>query len=185
MRRLDEIRKEAVAEVIRVEGGYVHDPSDSGGETNYGITLKVARGEGYNGRMRDMPRHFAERVYLKSYWDKNRLDQVAERSEKIALEIFDTAVNQGNSRAAGFFQRALNALNMEEQSYRDNKVDGVIGSRTLEAFNAFMDLRGDKGELVMLRILNCLQGAFYVSLVESRSKDEKFIFGWMLSRVKI
>ena len=40
-------------ETGRAEGGFVDDPDDSGGATNWGITEKVARKQGYTGHMRD------------------------------------------------------------------------------------------------------------------------------------
>ena len=35
--------------IIDREGGYVDEPDDSGGETNYGVTKAVARANGYRG----------------------------------------------------------------------------------------------------------------------------------------
>ena len=58
-----------------------------------------------------------------------------------------------------------------------------MGPSTLKALNAYLTKRGTQGELVLLRALNCLQGAFYIELVERRYKDEVFIYGWLLNRV--
>lgn len=35
------MKENIINEIIRVEGEYVNDPSDSGGETNFDITLEV------------------------------------------------------------------------------------------------------------------------------------------------
>ena len=43
----------------------------------------------------------------------------------------------------------------------------------------------EAGEHVMLRALNCLQGAFYINLSRSRQKDETFLYGWLDNRVAI
>jgi len=45
------IKQEIINQIIDVEGGYVNDPSGSGGETNFGITEAVARAYGYAGAM--------------------------------------------------------------------------------------------------------------------------------------
>ena len=50
------LKDQIIDEIIRKEGGYVNDPADSGGETNWGITVSRARQSGYNGDMRTMPR---------------------------------------------------------------------------------------------------------------------------------
>ena len=50
------LKDQIIDEIIRKEGGYVNDPADSGGETNWGITVNRARQSGYNGDMRTMPR---------------------------------------------------------------------------------------------------------------------------------
>ena len=43
------MKERIINEIIRVEGGYVNNPSDSGGGTNFGITVAVARQFGYSG----------------------------------------------------------------------------------------------------------------------------------------
>ena len=62
------MKEKIINEIIRVEGGYVNDPRDSGGETNFGITVAVARANGYNGRMDCMPRDVAFDIYSAKYW---------------------------------------------------------------------------------------------------------------------
>lgn len=178
------LKKQIIDEIIAREGGYSNDPSDSGGETMFGITIDVARANGYNGKMRDMPRSVAFNIYAAEYWDKLNLDQIEARSATIAEELADTAVNLGPGQAAEFLQRSLNALNNGGTLYPDMKVDRSIGPTTLKAFDAFLKNRAPNGATIMLRALNSLQGAFYISLAERRQKDEKFLAGWLLNRVK-
>lgn len=179
-----ELKKKIIDEIIEREGGYVNDPSDSGGETNFGITVAVARANGYAGKMRDMPRAVAFNIYAAEYWDKLNLDQIEVLSGSVAEELADTAVNMGVGKAAEFFQRSLNALNDGARLYPDLKLDLSIGPATVAAFSAFLAGRGTKGVVIMLRALNSLQGAFYIGLAERRVKDEKFLAGWLLNRVK-
>lgn len=179
------IKYKVIDHIIEVEGGYVNDPKDSGGETMYGITKEVARKYGWQYSMKSLPREFAFKIYSQIYWDILLLDSVEEISPRIAAEMIDTSVNQGSFRAAEYLQRALNVLNQEEKDYKDIVVDGVMGNNTLKAFKAYLNKRGAEGEIVLYNMLNCLQGAFYVNLAERRKKDERFIFGWFKNRVSV
>lgn len=171
--------------VVGIEGRYSDDPSDSGGATMFGITERVARANGYVGDMRNMPLGVAQSIYRAQYWDLLRLDDVAQSSRPIAGELFDTAVNCGIGAAGRYLQRALNALNRGATDYPDVTVDGVVGPMSVSALRQFLAVRGDQGETVLLRALNCLQGNGYLELAESREKDERFLFGWLLNRVTV
>lgn len=180
----DSLKIRIINEIIKVEGGYVNDPRDSGGETNWGITKRVARSYGYYGAMRSLPRQTAFNIYEKRYLEPIMFDEIAGQSELIAEELADTAVNMGVRRAGEFLQRALNSLNNQGRYYDDLKVDGDIGPATFRALVMYMQKRGKSaGEQVMCKALNCLQGEFYISLAERRQKDETFVWGWLKNRV--
>jgi lysozyme family protein len=178
------LKEEVINEIIRVEGGYTNNKKDSGGETNYGITIAVARANGYNGNMKDMPKSVAFNIYSKRYWDSVLADDIAELSESIAREVVDTGVNGGTSRAIKILQQALNVLNTKngEELYNEITVDGVIGSGTINALKSYLSVRDDG---VLLKALNVLQGAFYINLAEEREKDKDFVYGWLKNRVNI
>lgn len=42
----DEVWKRAADHVLKVEGGYVDDPNDAGGATNWGISLRFVKQSG-------------------------------------------------------------------------------------------------------------------------------------------
>lgn len=172
-----------IEEVIAREGGYSHHPADRGGQTNMGITEAVARANGYAGTMKAMPRSFAQTLYRRLYWERPGYAFVAEMSWPIAAELFDTAVNMGVATANGFLQRALNALNRNQQDYPDLTVDRVIGARTLAALRAFRLLRGPAGDKVLLKAFEALQGERYVALAERRPANEAFLYGWLANRI--
>lgn len=172
-------------DLILIEGGYSDDPRDSGGKTCYGITEEVARRHGYIGPMEQLPLVTAKAIYRKDYWDANDLDAVAVVSQPISIELFDTGVNCGVGVAATFLQRSLNALNRLQADYPDVLPDGDIGPATTLALSAFLGRRAPHGEKVLLRALNSLQGARYIALAERREKDEKFVYGWFLERVRM
>lgn len=173
-----------LADLLKAEGGYVNDPNDRGGETNWGVTIAVARANGYTGSMRDMTREQALDIYRRQYFFAPGFDKVMAISPAIAAELFDTGVNMGPSVPVRMLQRCLNALNNQSKHYPDLTVDGVVGPGTLSALRTFIQRRGEDGEHRLLKALNCLQGARYIELCERREANESFMFGW-LERVSI
>lgn len=174
-----------ISAVIAIEGGYSNDPDDSGGETIYGITIRTARKHGYTGPMMDMPRSIAERIYEEAYWYEPGFYDVSMVYQRVGRELFDTGINCGVSKAAEFLQMALNALNRQGADYADIAEDGDAGPATLRALAAYKSVRGAVGELVLLKALNCLQGAYYIELSRTRQKDERFVYGWLRERVTL
>lgn len=113
---------EAFDRLIGNEGGYSNNPADPGGETMWGMTAKVARANGYQGAMRDMPRDTAKAIYKTQYWDAARCGDI---DGAIAFQVFDAAVNHGIPTAVKLLQHAAGA-----------KEDGQFGPMTLAAVQA-------------------------------------------------
>lgn len=180
---MPDLFQQALASLRPIEAGYSNNPNDSGGETNYGITVAVARAYGYQGSMKDMPRSVAEDIYRKKYWDYQMLDAVAAVSPAIAVDLFKAGVNLGPDVVGKFLQRSLNVLNMHGTFYKDISTDGRIGPMTVAALNEYVKRRQELGVVVLRRALNSLLGAFYITLTEQREKDEDFVFGWLAKRV--
>jgi lysozyme family protein len=172
-----------IDEVMAREGGYSNHPADKGGATRWGITEAIARAHGYRGDMRSLPREEAAAIYRRIYWLRPSFDQVAERAPRLAAELFDTGVNMGPAIAAGFLQRALNALNRGASDYQDVPVDRKIGARTLRALDRFLSRRGRGAEQVLLKAVEALQGERYLSLAEQRPANEAFLYGWLANRL--
>lgn len=101
------------------EGGYVNHPSDPGGETNWGVTKRVARKFGYRGSMKKLPKSTAMKIAKILYWDKVKADELP---FAIAWQVFDSSYNHGKGNAIRFLQRALGVAD-----------DGKIGPVTLAA----------------------------------------------------
>jgi lysozyme family protein len=172
-----------IDEVIGREGGYSNHPADRGGATRWGVTEAVARAHGYRGDMRHYPRDEAVAVYRRLYWIRPGFDRIAALSPAVAAELFDTGVNMGPEVAAGFLQRALNALNRNEKDYADIAVDRRVGDRTVAALAGYLKTRGKVGEAVLLKALDALQGERYMRLAEQRPANEAFLYGWLAGRV--
>ena len=172
-----------IEDLIEREGGFVDHPDDRGGPTNWGITHAVARRQGYTGPMARLSRTDAAAIYKRLYWLNPGLDKVAEISVKLAEELFDTGVNMGTGTAAGYLQRALNALNRNGRDYTDIEIDRQIGPATMLALTSFFGARGGGAEAVLLKALDALQGAQYVRLAETRPSQEAFLYGWLANRI--
>ena len=174
-----------VQRMIALESGYVDHPNDKGGPTKYGITLKVARKYGFEGSMKNLPQSLAREIYLDSYWVAPRIVEIYPISPDVAWEVFECGVNLGSGTGIKFLQRALNAFNKMGALYPDLTVDGILGSKSLAALKQYFDYRNEKGEAVLLKALNCLQGNYYLELAESRETDESFVFGWINKRIAL
>lgn len=170
--------------IIVKEGGYVDDPRDRGGKTNWGITEKVARAAGYHGEMQDLPRERAVEIYTREYVIGPGFDRVALVSPAIAEELVDTGVNMGPGVPGPWLQRILTLLNLNGKLYADLVIDGAIGGKTLTALVALRQHRGPaEADAVILKALNGLQAARYIEIAESKPQNRAFIFGWLKGRV--
>lgn len=169
---------------IGKEGGYVNNPKDPGGETIWGITVGVARANGYTGAMRDMTRGQAMAIYKSQFWLRPGFNLVAAVSPAIAEELFDTGVNMGPGVPSLWLQEWLNGLNRGGRDYPDIKEDGAIGAKTVAALQALFKVRGvTDATTVMLRGLNGDQAVRYKNIARGRVASEDFLFGWLLNRV--
>ena len=172
------LKQRLVASVIDREGGFVSHKSDRGGPTNYGITVAVARENGYQGDMRSLPKSLAVRIYEARYWTSIRLDRIAPISATLAEYLFDFGVHSGPGRAAQELQRTLNVLNARGKLFPDLKVDGAVGPSTLNALTDFRQARGGAGAYVLAESINGVRIAFCRGLAERDERQEDFAYGW-------
>lgn len=168
------------------EGGLVNHPNDPGGLTYKGITIRDHEnwpGWKYVDRKKmivtDQKAIDIEHkiLFKKLYWDTFKGDLV--KNQEIANEVFDTGINMGTGIAEIMLQRALNVTNKNQTLYPNLKIDGDIGPKTLSYLNTHPEPK------LVLKILNVLQGARYVSLCEANEKLESFIAGWINHRVAV
>ncbi len=182
---------EAYNEILANEGGYVNDPKDSGGETykgiarnhwpNWGGWWHIDKDKDKNWTDRAMNENHdlqneVRNFYRGQYWNKLKCEQLP---HEIRLELFDTAINQGMSRAGRYLQRALNLLNRNGKDYADIAVDGKIGNATAGAAMKC------KNKNALFVTLNVLQGQRYVKITEANPKNERFFNGWISRRVAL
>ena len=131
MRNLRQLAEEIVAR----EGGFVDDPDDPGGATNFGVTIHTMRRLGLDltgdGRIdaddvRALTRDQAVDIFIEHYWRRPRIDALP---AVLQASIFDMYVNAG-ANAVRVLQRLLIEMGYEVD------VDGVIGPQTIRAAQA-------------------------------------------------
>lgn len=182
----DFTKKNIITDKTGVEGGYVKNVNDSGGETNHGITAALANDYkqqlvnlySWDGKMINLSLTMAFYLYETHFWKRMYCDDLMKRHPLFADKLFDMAINMGVTTAGNYFQHILNANNNQGKLYADLKVDGFIGSATLKALDAYLLRRGEEGINRALCALLAEQGHHYLNLVQNRAKDEEFYYGW-------
>lgn len=125
-------------EIVAREGGYVNDPADPGGATNYGVTIHTMRALGLdltgNGVVdeRDvkvLTRAQAEEIFVREYFQRFEIGRLP---PAIQSSVFDMVVNAG-SNGVKILQRVLNRHLPLEHVVADLVVDGRIGPITARA----------------------------------------------------
>jgi len=146
---------EAIEKTLVNEGGYVFDKDDAGGETKFGISKRSYP----DVDIKNLTTDEAKAIYKKDYWNKLKADDIA--SQKVAFELFDTAVNMGVRTASKLIQGCSGAF-----------VDGIIGSQSLESINNIDE------ELLLLRF-KLAKVSRYAYLAKKRPANRKYLLGWI------
>lgn len=84
--------------VFKWEGGYVNDPVDPGGETNYGISKRSYP----NVDIKNLTKQAAQVIYQRDYWNAINGDSL---DPALACAALDTAINMGVGRAKQFLAK--------------------------------------------------------------------------------
>lgn len=176
-----------IADKTAVEAGYVNDKDDRGGETNCGITKKVAemykaelvKRFKWDGKMINLTKQMAYWIYDVEFWQKMRLDDIHKRCPALADKMFDVGINAGWNVSGQWLQLILNVANMKQAFYKDLVIDGNVGSVTIAALDALYKKRGVKQtNWNMVKLFICKQGAHYVDISFKREDNESFLWGW-------
>lgn len=173
---------EAILITLKHEGGFVNDPVDPGGATNWGMSIRYLKGRGdldRDGRLdgdidgdgdidvsdiKKMTMEDAIDLYYTGFWLKYKFDSIDDF--EVAAKIFDMTVNMGSIQAGKITQRALNRLG--------NKlvVDGVLGPRSFQTINA------TDPEMLLAEIRQ-QQANFYLGLIRRNPSFAKYKRGWL------
>lgn len=82
------------------EGGYINNPSDPGGETNWGISKRAYP----NVNIKELTKEAAKKIYFEDFWDPLMQEGGL---EPVMYQMFDFAVNSGIQTAIRTLQRAI------------------------------------------------------------------------------
>lgn len=150
-------------DVIRREAGYVDDPNDRGGCTNYGITqatLSSWRGRPVScAEVRALTSIEARQIYTERYIKP--FQGAGPMNGQLLGLCVDCAVNHGVSRAVKWLQDAAGV-----------KPDGALGPRSKEA------VQSAQWRSLFVKVLRT-RFRFYGAIVRNDPKQSKFILGWM------
>lgn len=174
-----------IDDIITMEGGYVNDPTDMGGETNFGITKQTALKNKdlwakyqFNGDMKVLPKGLAYDIYYREFWKKAGCEFLMNYSRLLAFQVFDVAVNMGVGRAVEFLQNSLNVSNRGATDYVDQRVDMAWGPTLQGTIERFYKRNGKQGMHNLLYQHCAQQLMFYMNLAIRKPNQERFMNGW-------
>lgn len=166
---MQSVRKIATQIVAR-EGGYVNDPDDPGGATNFGVTIHTMRRLGLDltgdgqitpGDVRRLSKEQAIEIFIKHYFER---PLIAELPPPLHATVFDMYVNAG-ANAVKILQRLL-----RDMGYVHVAVDGALGPQSLSAARAAFAKAPDQ----MVDAYGIARRNYYLRIADRRPASRKF-----------
>jgi lysozyme family protein len=157
------------AEIVRREGGYVNDPDDPGGATNYGVTIHTMRRLGQDltgdGRVdeadvRALTRDKAVEIFVRHYFEAPKINLLP---APLQATVFDMQVNAG-ANAVRILQRMLAAFGLPVA------VDGAIGPQTVRAATEALQKAPDH----LVDAYGIERRNYYYRLADKRASARKY-----------
>ncbi len=160
---------EITNQILRREGGFVNDPDDPGGATNYGVTIHTMRrlgvdldGDGDTDveDVRRLTHAQAAEIFKRHYFSEPGINHLP---APIQASVYDMQVNAG-AHAVRILQRLLVKMGFEVD------VDGRIGPQTARA--SAKALRAAPDHLVDAYGIE--RRNYYYALADRRPASRKF-----------
>ncbi len=161
--------REIAEEIVAREGGFVNDPDDPGGSTNFGVTIHTMRRLGVDlnrdGQVdiRDvkaLSRRQAVDIFIKHYFEK---PLIGDLPDALQPSVFDMYVNAG-SNAIRILQQLLRTMGIKVT------VDGVLGPQTLSAARQAMAAAPDH----LVDAYGIARRNYYFRLADQRVASRKY-----------
>ncbi len=165
------------------EGGLSDDKYDRGGITNYGVSIvflkecvqkniDTVKSFGITNlpvtreTIKGLTKAQAAALFRWRFWSSLHLDDMP---LKLAVLLYDAAVNHGPNRSVRFAQQAYN---MGTTYGTKLVVDGILGPLTRDA------LKKTDTPVLHKNMLFCRED-FYYAIVNNDRTQEKFLKGWL------
>lgn len=149
----------AIEIVFKHEGGFVNNPADPGGETNFGISKRSYP----NVDVINLTEEQAKDIYYRDFWLKGKYNQIDDKF--LAAKVFDSGVNMGNKQAAKLLQRACLAAG------KTLVVDGIFGKKTIKAVN-------ECDPTVLIAVFKSEMASYYRLIITRNPSLSVFKNGW-------
>ena len=173
---------------MKNENGFSDNILDSGGATNFGLSLRFLR-EIPNEKLRkygifklakdlsvadvrNLIEEQAIAIYQGEFWCEAPFEKIS--WQQVCNYLFDMCVNHGISHGIKILQHAI----WDVEFKRDGLGvvdDGILGNLTLDAIE-YLDAHNSGEFLVALTAERC---AYYRMLVEISPKNKEFLNGWL------
>lgn len=158
-----------IVHVLASEGGYVNDPKDAGGETNFGISKRFCDQHKNDPLclipLKELTKELASKIYKKYFWDSVKIDLI--NDVRLAFKLFDFGVNAGSGTSVQLLQKTYN------KNFQPGYIaaDGLLGDKSADAINGI-----DAKTLVNLFIDEIIY--HYKQIVLKNPSQSRFINGW-------
>lgn len=158
---LDRLRFSSIVRwILSHEGGYVNDPEDPGGETNFGISKRSYP----TLDIRALTIDKAAQIYYLEWWKPLMLHLVDD--DGVAAKILDTCVNCGKAGGVGILRRTL-----IRRGHTGIKPTGAMEMQVVDCIN--------KANIDKLLLTFCWeQVGYYIEKVIEAPFKVKYLRGW-------
>lgn len=155
--------------IVTREGGFVNDPDDPGGATNFGVTIHTMRRLGLDltgdgqvdiSDVRSLTQAQAVDIFIKYYFER---PLIGELPTPLQASVFDMYVNAGGN-AVKILQRLLREMGF------DVAVDGALGPQSIGAVRDAMR----KGADQFVDAYGIARRNYYFRLADRRIASRKY-----------
>jgi lysozyme family protein len=161
--------KQIATEIVLREGGFVNDPDDPGGATNFGVTIHTMRRLGLDlnrdgaidtADVRRLTKAQAVDIFIEHYFERPLIGALP---ALVQPSVFDMYVNAGGN-AVKILQQLLREMGF------DVSIDGALGPQSIGAVQKAMD----KAPELFVDAYGIARRNYYFRLADRRPASRKY-----------